>query len=718
MITKYRFGTPVIDTEAVVVRQPEAAVFQKGDDVSIPGFSAAVVDANLQTDGSVRRFGVTKQLPRKDAWQFTLELHDGDRVYGLGEAQRGMNKRGWLYISNNVDDMYHTESKYNLYGSHNFLIVERADGSDGNVAVFLDDPGVCRFDVGYTDKDKLIITASSLNFDLYFLTGADNSKKPLSITREFRSIIGQSYIPPKWGMGYGQSRFDYFTDADIREIARRYHENGIPLDMIYLDIDYMVHYKDFTVNTEAFPDLTQLTTDLREQQGIRLVPIIDAGIKVLEGDETAEEGIANGYFCTKEDGTPFTGAVWPGLSYFTDYLNPEARKWFGRHYKFLLDQGIEGFWNDMNEPSIFFTNETIRRAVETAEKIGIKDNYTIEDWQAVMAASAGMGEQMQYYDQFYHTVNGKRICHKDVHNIYGYNMTRAAGEAFEEICPDKRILMFSRSSYIGMHRYGGIWTGDNASWWAHLQQVIKQQPGLNMVGLMFNGSDTGGFSGNTTEDLMTRWLEFSIFTPLFRNHSTENTRLQQLYLFKDLKSIGNIVGLRYAFLPYLYSEYVKAALNNDMYMKPLSFVYEDDPAAKEIEDQLMVGESIMIAPVVNQNASGRNVYLPEEMRMIRFRSAEDYDTEVVPAGWHYLPCKLNEVMVFLRRGHLFPTAAPALSVAALDEQNLKVYAFGDGSYQLYQDDGVSKDFANPEHLKTIKVTDGTVSADGLNLTLR
>ena len=453
MITKYRFGTPVIDTEAVIVRQPEAAVFQKGDDVSIPGFTAAVVDANLQTDGSVRRFGVTKQLPRKDAWQFTLELHDGDRVYGLGEAQRGMNKRGWLYISNNVDDMYHTESKYNLYGSHNFLIVERVDDSDGNVAIFLDDPGVCRFDVGYTDKDKLIITASSLNFDLYFLTGADNSKKPLAITREFRSIIGQSYIPPKWGMGYGQSRFDYFTDADIREIAKRYHENGIPLDMIYLDIDYMVHYKDFTVNTDAFPDLTQLTTDLREQQGIRLVPIIDAGIKVLEGDETAEEGIANGYFCTKEDGTPFTGAVWPGLSYFTDYLNPEARKWFGRHYKFLLDQGIEGFWNDMNEPSIFFTNETIRRAIETAEKIGIKDNYTIEDWQAVMDASAGMSEQMQYYDQFYHTVNGKRICHKDVHNLYGYNMTRAAGEAFEEICPDKRILMFSP---LFLYRYAPL----------------------------------------------------------------------------------------------------------------------------------------------------------------------------------------------------------------------------------------------------------------------
>ena len=177
------------------------------------------------------------------------------------------------------------------------------------------------------------------------------------------------------------------------------------------------------------------------------MPIIDAGIKVLAGDKTAEEGIENGYFCTKEDGTPFTGAVWPGLSYFTDYLNPEARKWFGHHYQILMDQGIEGFWNDMNEPSIFFTDESIRRTVESVTRIGVKDSYEIDDWQAVTDAVSGMSNQQQYYDQFYHTVNGKRICHKDVHNLYGYNMTRAAGEAFEDLRPGKRMLMFSRSSY-------------------------------------------------------------------------------------------------------------------------------------------------------------------------------------------------------------------------------------------------------------------------------
>ena len=182
--------------------------------------------------------------------------------------------------------------------------------------------------------------------------------------------------------------------------------------------------------------------------------------------------------------------------------------------------------------------------------------------------------------------------------------------------------------------------------------------------------------------------------------------------------MGSIVSLRYAFLPYLYSEFVKAALGNDMYMKPLAFVYEDDPMVKGIEDQLMVGESIMIAPVVTQNAAGRNVYLPEEMRMLRFRAADDYDSEVLEKGWHYIPCGLGEVLVFLRKGHLFPTAKPALTVSELDEQHLKVYAFGDGSYTLYQDDGVSKDYENPANLKELSVKDGKGSAEGLEIEVR
>ncbi len=715
MIRKYRFGTP-FETDAVVEKQPDAAVFAPDSTPEVPFFQVSKVDANAQTDGSAGFPSMKAEKPVKDAWQFRLALAEADIVYGLGEALRGINKRGWLYLSDNADDPNHLETKTNLYGSHNFLIVDRADGK-GSFGIFLDDPGVVRFDVGYTRRDQLVISSAGTDFDLYFFTGADDSGKPLAITREFRKMIGKSYIPPKWGFGYGQSRWGYKNEADVREIASRYRKAGIPLDSIYLDIDYMVGYKDFTVDTKAFPDLAGLSADLKKD-GIRLVPIIDAGIKVVEGDEMGEEGIRNGYFCTNPDGTPFQGAVWPGLSYFTDYLNPEARKWFGRHYKVLLDQGIEGFWNDMNEPSVFYTNDSLRSAISGVASIGDKKTYETSDYHKMMFAANGFHEQHQYYRNIFHHVNGKTICHDDVHNLYGYNMTRAAGEAFEELEPDKRILMFSRSSYIGMHRYGGIWTGDNCAWWAHLQQVVKQMPGLNMVGLLYTGSDTGGFGGNTTEDLLVRWIEFSLFNPLFRNHASMGTRQKENDLFTNTPAMADIIGVRYALLPYLYSEYVKAARNDDMYFKPLSFVYEGDQAAKEIEDQLMVGESLMIAPVVTQNASGRMVYFPEDMRMIRFRSAEDYDTEEMKAGWHYVSCKLYEVLVFLRKGHLLPTAAAAQSVSALDEQNLRVYAYGDGVYDLYQDDGFTKDYENPEHMKPIKVENGEVSAEGLAVTLR
>ncbi len=715
MIRKYRFGKP-FETDAVVEKQPEAAVFAPTDTPTVPYFTVTKVDANAQTDGSAGYPGTQAEKPVKDAWQFTLTMDPEDVVYGLGETVRGINKRGWLYISDNADDPNHIETKTSLYGTHNFLILDKPSGE--SFGIFLDDPGVVRFDVGYTDLNQLVITAAGVNFDLYFFSGEQDARKPLDITKEFRRIIGKSYIPPKWGFGYGQSRWGYKNEADIRDIAARYQKAGIPLDSIYLDIDYMIGYKDFTVDPEAFPDLAGLSADLKKD-GIRLVPIIDAGIKVVEGDEMAKEGIEKGYFCTNPDGTPFQGAVWPGLSYFTDYLNPEARKWFGHHYKILLDQGIEGFWNDMNEPSVFYTNDSLRKSIEGVAAVGNKETYEVTDYHRMMFASMSFKEQHQYFRNIFHHVNGETICHDDVHNLYGYNMTRAAGEAFEELEPDKRILMFSRSSYTGMHRYGGIWTGDNSAWWSHLQLVVKQMPGLNMAGLLFSGSDTGGFGGgNTTEDLLARWIGFSLFTPLFRNHAAMGTRWKENDLFSNTPAMANLVGIRYALLPYLYSEFVKAARTNDMYMKPLSFVYDEDPAARSIEDQLMVGESIMVAPVVTQNAPGRTVYLPEDMRLIRFRSAEDYDTEELSAGWHYVSCGLYEVPVFLRKGHLLPTAAAAQSVAALDEENLRVYAYGDGRYDLYQDDGFEKDYENPAHIKPIAVKGGTVSASGLNVTLR
>ena len=250
-------------------------------------------------------------------------------------------------------------------------------------------------------------------------------------------------------------------------------------------------------------------------------------------------------------------------------------------------------------------------------------------------------------------------------------------------------MLFSRSSSIGAHRYGGIWTGDNGSWWSHLKLNIAQLPALNMCGFLFAGADLGGFAYNTTEDLMLRWLALGIFVPLMRNHSTTGSRHQEGYVFKDKKTIANILGMRYALLPYLYSEYIKCALKGEMLFKPLCFEYPEDERARTVEDQLFMGESLMLAPVCEQNAKGRYVYLPARMKLIRMTAGDKYSEQVLEKGEHYIPVELNEVVFFLREEKVLPLAKPAKNVKSLDDKHLSWVKFitKPVSYEVCQDDG-------------------------------
>ncbi len=676
MIQKYVFGNP-FDTEAVVKEIPEEPIGEGG----IPHLTMA--------DGNV----------------FSYRMDDGDVIYGLGENVRGINKRGWLYISRCTDDSHHQEDKHSLYAAHNFFIV---DGRE-RFGVFVDTPGRVSFDLGYTDRRMLTVTVEAGGFVLYILE--DDSLREM--VRQFRKLTGRSYIPPKWAFGYCQSRWSYETADEVREVVRRHRENHVPLDSVCLDIDYMERFKDFTVDEEKFPDFPEFVKEMGEQN-IHLVPIIDAGVKVEEGYPVYEEGVKNGYFCRREDGSEFVCGVWPGRVHFPDMLNPDARRWFGDWYRVLLDQGIEGFWNDMNEPAMFYEEGHLEEVLDEVEKfkgtnIGI---YEFFDWQKLVES---VHNNPGDYEKFYHQTPAGRIRHDKVHNLFGYNMTRAAGEAFERLSPDRRILMYSRSSYIGMHRYGGIWTGDNYSWWSHLLMNLQMLPGLNMCGFLYTGADLGGFGSDTTEDLLLRWLELGIFTPLMRNHSALRSRRQEYYQFGSEDDFRNIIGLRYGLLPYIYSEFMKAALTDDMMFMPLAFVYPEDSEAAGVEDQLMAGESIMIAPVYKQNAAGRYVYLPEEMKLYRMRSVTDMDTEVLPAGHHYVKAALNEVLVFLRPDHIVPMSCGGESVADVEGSKLRLLHFvkNQAVYDLYDDDGYSRNTDLEKSLTGITVDrDGTVKVNG------
>ncbi len=661
MMKKFVFGTP-FNTEAVILDLP-------GEKGNLPYF---------ETDTT-------------EGLKFTLRLSEKDAVYGLGESVRGINKRGYLYKGFCSDDPNQTETTNSLYGAHNFMVIEQGEKVFG---VFFDCPSLINFDIAFTYYDKLIVSSENTNMNVYIIDGDSHYE----IIREFRKAIGMSYIPPMWAFGYTQSRWSYAEKDSVRRVAKGHRDLSIPLDAIYLDIDYMERYKDFTVDKDAFGDLKEFADEMKEQN-IRLVPIIDAGVKIEDGYDVYEEGVKNNYFCTDKDGKPFEACVWPGMTHFPDFLNPDARLWFGEKYKILTDMGIEGFWNDMNEPAIFYSRNSVDNALKLVKEYAKEDTLTLQGFEELKGYFGSRQNCEEDYSAFYHNTPQGRYCHKDVHNLYGYNMTRSAAEGLAKADPDKRFLLFSRASYIGMHRYSGIWTGDNFSWWSHILTELKVLPGLNMCGFLYVGADLGGFGCECSRDLLLRWLSLGIFTPLMRNHAACGTRNQECYQFENPIDFKHIIDLRYRLIPYIYSEYMKAALTGDMMFKPLAFEFPEDETAKRVEDQILLGNEVMIAPVYTQNAIGRYVYLPEEMTAVRMNAGNLTFTQM-EKGHHFVEIAENEVVFYIRKDKAIPLCKPAMCTEEMDTENLELIGTG-SEYVLYSDDGISKDFGKDENYKTL-----------------
>ena len=595
---------------------------------------------------------------------FTCPLEEDAAVYGLGETMRGINKRGHRYISFNYDDSHHRDDMPSMYGSHNFIVVD----GEQPFGAFFDTPAKVVFDLDADGGGKLSVSCQSSDLRLYVIDG----ESAYHVVRQFLGIIGRSFLPPLWAFGYGQSRWGYKTERDIRRVADRHREAGLPLDYICMDIDYMDRYIDFTVNRRRFPDLAGLSSELKER-GIRLVPIVDAGIKIEPGNSVYDEGVRGGFFCKNREGADFQAEVWPGMTHFPDLLRAEVRSWFGSQYRFYVERGLEGFWNDMNEPAIFSTEY---RAKGTKPDVERGDPDQPERHIA------------DFKDFFHRLDDGRTLSNYQVHNLFGAMMTRASGEGLEKLL-DRRYLLFSRSSYIGAHRYGGIWTGDNDSSWAMLRQNVYHMPSLNTCGFLYSGADTGGFGGDTSRELLLRWLAVSLFTPLMRNHSAIGTKRQECYCFRNVEDFQTVISLRYRLLPYLYSEYMKAALEQDMLIRPLAFVYPKDSRARSIEDQLLVGEGLMMAPVLEKGARGRTVYLPEPMTEVRF-GREGFSVQEAGPGERSVSVPLNEVVFYIRQGKLVPVGKPAASTAELDLMDVELLGSGT-AYQQYVDDGFTRD---------------------------
>ena len=665
MIKKYEFGNCVI-TDCVIEK--------------------------IEKESDSVEFGFVE---KKEPFCWTYKMDEKTKIFGLGESVRGINKRGFVYESWCSDVPGQHEGTKSMYGAHNFLVFKE-ETSDCSFGIFFDTGSKVIFDLGFEKTNVVNVSVLDTGVNVYIITpekNRGNESVLVNITKQFRRIIGQSYIPPFWGFGFQQSRWGYKTETDVKEVLQKHLENKLPLDSICLDIDYMENYKDFSIDEKKFSNLGELSEHLLKH-GVRLVPIIDAGVKLEDGYSVYEEGREKNYFCKKTDEkTDYVAGVWPGRSCFPDFLREDVREWFGSKYQKLTDNGIEGFWNDMNEPAMFYSDESLAEALEQFENFK-GQNLDIQSFFEFTKVSGSTFNQMKDYMRFCNKVkfaNGeeKYIRHDKVHNLFGGKMTQAAGEGLKKIFPDRRCLLYSRASCIGSHRYGGIWTGDNNARWNHLEQEIKMLPGLNMCGFLYSGADIGGFSEFVSEDLMIRWMAFGVFTPLMRNHAAWDAREKELYKFERIDIFRSILQLRYSLLPYIYSEFVKAAVNGTMFIRPLGFDYEEDERAMEIQDQLMVGEGIMVAPVYKQNENGRMIYFPEPMTKVVWKNGA-YKCSKIKKGDVYVSVPLDSVVFFVKNKRAVPLFESADNSSSVKTDK---YTFvGNGkSYDLYEDDGFTRD---------------------------
>ncbi|RQD70480.1 MAG: DUF5110 domain-containing protein [Tindallia sp. MSAO_Bac2] len=665
---------------------PHAQLFRFGNPIETESLSYSRDRLELQIEASLPLFEVDCKT---DETVLRYKMNKGDRVLGLGEAMGGADKRGRYIEAYATDDPVHTPDKSALYGAHNYLFIS----GHSHCGIYLDFPGRISYDIGFTHPDEMIIIIDGVDFDLYFF----QNETLLETVQAFRNLQGVGYAPPKWAFGNQQSRWSYDTRNKILEVADNMRKKWLPCDAIYLDIDYMEGYKNFTIDSTRFPDFEDMVKEMRTK-GFRLIPIIDAGVKIEPGYEVYEEGIEKEYFCTNIKGEPYKAAVWPGWVHFPDFQKPQVRKWFGEKYKNLVDFGIEGFWNDMNEPSIFYTCEGLKKFIEKAKECERK-NLDLKDYFELETLFETLSGSKEDYESMYQMLEGHRTSHHKIHNLYGFNMTRAAAEGLQDIGSNKRFLLFSRSSFTGMGRYAGLWTGDNHSWWEHILLMIYMMPSLNMGGFLYIGSDIGGFGGDASAALLIRWSQASLLTPLFRNHSALGTRNQEPYAFDDktTDTMRKVLELRYALIPYIYSEYMKAALKKDLYFKLLSFEYDDDHS-KEVEDQLLVGDSAMMAPVYRENDRGRYIWVPEEMLLWKTVMNHQDEFQVIRPGHHYMHLELEETALFIRKNKMIVLSEPAQNVDLMNFSYLTVLAFVDhyAEYHYYDDDGISMEYKDNE----------------------
>ena len=571
-----------------------------------------------------------------------IKLNENDYIYGLGDKTGFINKRGYEYINWNTDDPSPQVDNFkSLYKSIPFFIVKGTK----NYGIFVDNTYKTIFDFGKNKNDELVFASTDgyLNYYIFFGSMKD-------IIKSYTNLTGRTPMPLRWSLGYHQSRWSYSSKEEVLSLVDNFNKYNIPLECIHLDIDYMDEYKVFTVSNERFNDFKNMILELNKK-GIKIVTIIDPGVKAKEGYFVYDEGIKNGYFAIK-DNKVYHNAVWPGDSVFPQFTDSNVRKWWGDLTKIITDYGVSGIWNDMNEPASF--------------------NGPIE------------------LDVLFKDGNDYKT-HKEIHNVYGHLMAEATYLGIKKNT-NKRPFIITRACYSGSQRYTTVWTGDNHSIWAHLEMAIPQQCNLGISGIPFVGTDIGGFGSDCTKELLIRWIEVGIFSPLCRNHSAYKTKRQEPWEFDDevIDIYRKFVNLRYKLIPYIYDLFYKHQTNGLPIIRPLVLEYENDYKCFSINDEFMLGDSILVAPQVKNGAFERIVYLPKG-KWIDFNTNKIYY-----GGKSYIyETPLDICPMFIK----FNSIIPILNDTNIDDiRNISFYCYGNkGKYLHYQDNGIDFNYLNKEY---------------------
>jgi len=535
--------------------------------------------------------------------------------YGLGQRVCSLRRDPGVYCNWTVDPPWgHHKGLSSLYQAHPYLLLQRPGLALG---IFLNSTWFNRFDLGESQAEEICVTTLGGEIDLYVLA----AESPAQLCSLLADLTGYSARPPRWALGYHQSRWGYQSQAEIEALVEHFRQRQIPLDVIHLDIDYMDQYRSFTFDPNRFPDPEGLSRSLKER-GVRLVSIIDPGIRFdLHSQYTvAREGAEQGHFLRNPDGSPLSAYCWPDAALFTDYSKASARNWWGRHCDALIERGISGIWIDMNEPAVFS-----------------------------QPFSQGFSQQHPFPLSTEQGEGTDQTIHAELHNLYGHQMAQATRQS------QQVEWVLTRSAFTGTQRYAFAWMGDNHSWWEHLALTLPQLCSMGLSGMPFVGVDVGGFFGNTTAELLERWMEQAVFYPFMRNHSAMGTRPQEPWQFgpEAEQRIRDNIRLRYRLLPYLESLACQACEFGWPLLRPLFYEFPNDPEAALHEDQALLGPHLMLAPVTRPGHRQRMVYFPRG-KWYDFWS----DRSVNGPAHRVWPAPLGQMPLFVRQGAAIPAGSP------------------------------------------------------------